>query len=647
MDEPKIHSPSKKSHKSKKPEKALKIKAEEPPSTPDRDGDTPIPEDGEPYFDDDCPILGDDDEGQFLEEDDGQFLDDFGEDPDPDPEEELKQYNAEEAEAKFRMKLREFRDLHGANSIGTYDSGGKHIVHIVLNPKLLFTYPQALIWRIRKGHSLVLKVACPNFLENTNNITFGAFQTNLLMMDLNAPAEYSLEIHPNLCDQLMGPLIGCAKEWASRSSWRDFDFNENFFAHLTRAAVKAIDFINNSGRKCLICGFVVGTAEPMAAPVVLHDHCWDKYYQTTDLMQWVNLAPKLMDFHIAMTFAYAPYQSATTVPVPDSMKDIFPAGSFPLSTGMQSIANTLPAVSKMKPTTFVPTEKAGQFQYRNPGQHTNHVLTPQEMVFLKWILHSPTVVADSDPTTWHETITSQHQIWMVSPQHVFQFYRERETRKLAHLKGSVFAWIHLDIITTLKFKKGIAYPDLPARVGQYPPPHAYAHGDGVYLAEDTTTFPLPPTAGAYPCYMWPQSELDAPKKVAGQRGPAPVGHYGTPITHMRYILCEVIARDEYFNPNFNGYIVCTKAEDICPLYFVRLEPTLHLKTSEFEEKIPDLVSNFVWEHRIHNIWKIVRWLVMGRQALIWVMEYASVFEQLPEDLTVVIAQVLLDSMFIL
>lgn len=123
--------------------------------------------------------------------------------------------------------------------------------------------------------------------------------------------------------------------------------------------------------------------------------------------------------------------------------------------------------------------------------------------------------------------------------------------------------------------------------------------------------------------MWPQSELDAPKKVAGQRGPAPVGHYGTPITHMRYILCEgtprptpspfliladvswpfllvvtvklilfnlVIARDEYFNPNFNGYIVCTKAEDICPLYFVRLEPTLHLKTSEFEEKIPDLVS---------------------------------------------------------
>lgn len=56
----------------------------------------------------------------------------------------------------------------------------------------------------------------------------------------------------------------------------------------------------------------------------------------------------------------------------------------------------------------------------------------------------------------------------------------------------MFAWIHLDIITTLKFKKGIAYPDLPARVGQYPPPHAYAHGDGVYLAEDTTTFPLPP-----------------------------------------------------------------------------------------------------------------------------------------------------------
>lgn len=78
----------------------------------------PVVEDGEPYFDDDCPILGDDDEGQFLEEDDGQFLDDFGEDPDPDPEEELKQYNAEEAEAKFRMKLREFRDLHGANSIG-------------------------------------------------------------------------------------------------------------------------------------------------------------------------------------------------------------------------------------------------------------------------------------------------------------------------------------------------------------------------------------------------------------------------------------------------------------------------------------------------------------------------------------------------
>jgi len=56
-----------------------------------------------------------------------------------------------------------------------------------------------------------------------------------------------------------------------------------------------------------------------------------------------------------------------------------------------------------------------------------------------------------------------------------------------------------------------------------------------------------------------------------------------------------------------------------------------------------VIDKRLLEARVHNLWKIVRWLVMGSTALTWVVEFKSVMQGIPADLVYVIVHVLIKS----
>jgi len=276
-----------------------------------------------------------------------------------------------------------------------------------------------------------------------------------------------------------------------------------------------------------------------------------------------------------------------------------------------------------------------------------------EMILKYFLCSNPTLIME-EIVTFHPHIWQQYSICLNTNDELRAFDVARRE------KGSYYAFYMMDYSALQHFRKGLqttfVNPWIQPQVQQ------------LELSKDTKQY-KPTVQHAHHPYTinyWPHSknvkakkEKDTKKSSWGGLGFNSNTANNNTTTNIfgfnnqlnsyfvPFLLCEVITNPEHEVEDKPGWIYVKNRDEIMPCYLLFLSDHLEINDIVSRVKIPDQIHKILFEERVNGLWSVIRWLVMGKAALTWVLEFHSVFQGLPSDLVQIICRVMLSSKIIL